>query len=90
MILCCGCVVQKDGSEWGIATACTYHDLKPLMAERDALRADAERYRWLRDNRVGNAMHMGAVLYTPELIVPRNMTVAEIDAAIDAARKEKP
>jgi hypothetical protein len=46
---------------------------------------DAERYRWLCDNAVGYAMHMGAVLYTPELVIPRDMARSAIDAAIDTA-----
>ena len=56
-------------------------------AELAAARADAERYRWLRANAVGCGMHMGAVLYTPELVIPRNFERhADTDAAIDAAR----
>ena len=59
-----------------------------LLDERKGLAKDAERYRWLVENRVGCAMHMGAVLYTPELVIPRGMEPDAIDAAIDAARSK--
>lgn len=57
-----------------------------LRAEVERLREDAERYRWLRDERLsGNdgysfAMAMG---WKPEY-----MSEMQVDAAIDAARKE--
>lgn len=57
-------------------------EIERLTAERDALRADAERYRWLRehgetgctekDGYGGRALQMGA----------------DLDAAIDAARAQ--
>lgn len=46
-------------------------------AERDALRADAERYRWLRDPK--NAYHDAWNYFSP------SGSAAEMDAAIDAA-----
>lgn len=68
--------------------------LAKRIDERDAalsalapMEANDRRYRWLRENCVGYAMHSGAVLYTPELVVPRGMQKipTAIDAAIDAA-----
>jgi len=49
--------------------------LRMLTAERDALKKDAERYRWLRD--VGDANWLP--------IAKRGITAKECDAAIDAA-----
>ena len=46
-------------------------------AERDALRADAERYRWLRDPK--NAHHDAWNYFSP------SGSAAEMDAVIDAA-----
>jgi hypothetical protein len=65
----------------------TYARLHKAEAEAAAAKQDAERYRWLRENAVGSAMHMGAVLYTPELVVPHGWREdhAKIDSAIDAA-----
>ncbi|MCC6489100.1 MAG: hypothetical protein IT364_16495, partial [Candidatus Hydrogenedentes bacterium] len=54
-----------------------------LRAERDALRADAERYRWLRAAQSQTARNW-------IVINNRNMYGEhELDAAIDAARKER-
>ena len=47
--------------------------------ERDALRADAERYRWLRDPK--NAYHDAWNYFSP------SGSAAEMDAVIDAAMK---
>lgn len=66
------------------------HDMNEAAGAIEALQRDAARYRWLRDNSVGYAMHMGAVLYTPELVVPRGMDSPAIDAAIDAAMRDAP
>lgn len=38
MKLCCGCVVQKDASEWGIADPCDYHNPLPLIEQLAAER----------------------------------------------------
>jgi hypothetical protein len=51
-------------------------ELRRLHVENEALRADAERYRWLRDPK--NAYHDAW-----------NYFSHNIDAAIDAARSEK-
>lgn len=51
-------------------------DLSDVRTERDALRADAERYRWLRDTPIW-----------PNSILPRIIDLW--DAAIDAARKDQ-
>jgi hypothetical protein len=63
-------------------------EIHRLRAERDALRADAERYRWLRDIDTGPAQ-------IRELIsddAQPYMTLKSgniLDAAIDAAREKK-
>ena len=59
-------------------------------AERDAAVADAERYRWLR---VRNELHevdpSGPYAVCDDAdALPDFLTAAELDAAIDAARKE--
>lgn len=54
--------------------------LRQLLAEVDALREDAERYRWLRDEHIGD---------DPESInLDRAPGQRGLDAAIDAARKK--
>lgn len=54
-----------------------------LTAERDALRVDAERYRWLRADRettlIVSFFGNGCI----------NRTIEDVDAAIDAARAAK-
>lgn len=54
-----------------------------LTAERDALRVDAERYRWLRADRkttlIVSFFGNGCI----------NRTIEEVDAVIDAARAAK-
>lgn len=67
-------------------------EIERLTKELDAMRLDAERYRWLREGRMEFGVQAGMpdfatkeqcwwkVDYTPE----------EADAAIDAAMKEKP
>jgi hypothetical protein len=62
-----------------IAAAIAEYDA--LAAERDALRKDAERYRWLRDKKHPSLGLTRLVL---------NDTPHGIDAAIDAAMGEKP
>lgn len=52
--------------------------IRELEADRDAVRADAERYRWLRDPDNADACR---VLSEHHMQDP-----AELDAAIDAAR----
>lgn len=61
--------------------------LGEVIRERDALRADAERYRWLREVNDTDSV----VCLT--IIVNRRaecLTFIALDAAIDAARKERP
>lgn len=50
------------------------------------LERNASRYQWLVENAVGCSMHMGAVLYTPQLVIPRDMNREEIDKAIDVLK----
>lgn len=54
-----------------------------LKAERDALREDAERYRYLRDRMAGE-LHV--YRRTDEL----SLLPSELDADIDAARAQEP
>ncbi len=54
--------------------------IESLLAERDALRADAERYRWLRDGDWDAESH-------PDVYSSvRDARTDQLDAAIDAAR----
>lgn len=55
-----------------------------LAAERDALRKDAERYRWLRDSAGNDIMEKLMAECSP----PRWDEL--VDAAIDAAMGERP
>jgi len=58
---------------------CDQHDhLKAALTERDALRADAARYRWLRDHPCPQVMH-------PSGYGMGNARGEQLDAAIDAA-----
>lgn len=52
-----------------------------VIAERDALRKDAERYRWLRDNHRGRALSVSALDWTGD--------PCAADTAIDAAMRGK-
>ena len=53
-------------------------ELAALRAERDALREDADRYRWLRGRVPGSTYRIMGVIYSEG--------GAGVDAAIDAAR----
>jgi hypothetical protein len=65
-------------------------ELRRLHAENEALRADAERYRWLRGNARATSEHWGGrwslVIEGPA--PGGNAPAASIDAAIDAARSK--
>jgi hypothetical protein len=65
-------------------------ELRRLHAEVEALRADAERYRWLRGNARATSEHWGGrwslVIEGPA--PGGNAPAASIDAAIDAARSK--
>lgn len=73
-------------------------ELRRLHAENEALRADAERYRWLRDNHVGDAEvgAYGVVMsrsvsfawHSPSWEAGQRMTPVTLDAAIDEARSK--
>lgn len=56
--------------------------LRAMDAELDALREDAERYRWLRSRLPGAAYRIAGVIYSEG--------GEGVDAAIDAKRKETP
>ena len=72
------CVLQAEGDEHGFAQLQI-----DAIDEVERLRADAERYRWLRDRMLVREIHEAA-LYT-------NLEQQEsIDAAIDEAMKVKP
>ncbi len=69
-------------------------EIERLTAERDALRADAERWRWWRNFwpalcRIEVAWFVGLDLSRTHVQGPNDMD-AVTDAAIDAARKDKP
>lgn len=64
--------MQNDG--WNAAD-----EIDRLRAEVAALRADAERYRWLRARKPGGTYRIAGLLYREG--------DANFDAAIDAARK---
>lgn len=61
-----------------------FDDYDALRAERDALRKDAERYRWLRDSAGNDIMEKLMAECSP----PRWDEL--VDAAIDAAMGERP
>jgi hypothetical protein len=67
-------------------TAAMADMLRQLLAENDALREDAERYRWLRERDV-DAISKGGIFVgmTPENYV---MNGSDCDELIDAARKK--
>lgn len=61
-----------------------------IVCERDALREDAERYRWLRECARATSEHWGGrwSLVVEGPAPGGNAPPASIDAAIDAARKK--
>jgi hypothetical protein len=69
------------------------NEVARLKTENDALRADAERYRWLR---VQPYADIAACWYLPAHCLPENWdsslfdTPEKRDAAIDAARSTDP
>lgn len=65
-------------STWAKMNHLQGEEILALRAERDALRRDAERYRWLRDVDAQTQWHHVDWTGDPE----------DIDAAIDAAMKE--
>lgn len=75
---------------YGSAEAAREAEVKWLRAENQALRADAERYRWLRNEAWGCGNNRGPHLvqfktgYTPSHFT--ELAEAAADAAIDAAR----
>ena len=73
--------VRHYGTDVEMVTASDYD---ALAAERDALRRDAERYRWLRDSAGNDIMEKLMAECSP----PRWDEL--VDAAIDAAMGERP
>ena len=63
-------------------------DAERAESERDALKVDAERYRWIRNN-LGSEAPMPSLALLDDLCSKerRNPTAMEFDAAIDAARR---
>ena len=59
-----------------------------LEAENDALRADAERYRWLRDQSGGYASNAKFTIYYRDGDWVQRVRPDDLDAAIDAARSK--
>ncbi len=73
---------QRDGANetaerWRLQFVAT-------VAERDALRADAERYRWLRSAKTGKPISVATTHSSWNTWI----NTTELDAAIDAAMKE--
>lgn len=56
-----------------------------LIAERDALLADAQRYRWLRNT---EGSHLPIDFKPPRTLGGHRLSYDDLDAAIDAASKE--
>lgn len=88
------CGVAADHPDARLAHTKAYADkwdspqaqsVRKLRAERDALRADAERYRWLRDNHETNTV-AGGIVYE---VTGRHWNDA-IDTAMSAARAQQP
>ena len=79
-------LVSSDAAYYAMRRAAA--ELRRLHAECDALRADAERYRWLRQCARATSEHWGGrwslVIEGPA--PGSNDAPASIDAAIDAAR----
>ena len=69
--------------------------LRAVLAERDALRADAERYRWLRDgpacivDMVSDPDNLVQLWYVAAPGLEKTAVGATLDAAIDAAMQRK-
>jgi hypothetical protein len=87
---------QHAEAMWRELEACVQRKIARLTAERDAARADAERYRWLRDTRrlhLGPVVHMGATrarkgmryILTSASMGGAPEGVETLDEAIDAA-----
>ena len=62
-------------------------ELERLTVERDALRKDAERYRWLRTAKTGKTLAVATVHSSWNMWLNTIELDAAIDAAIDAARE---
>lgn len=60
-------------------------EIEVLEAENEALRKDAERYRWLRDPKNHEQLGVGQWIGDDRF---NWLTATEADAAIDAAMKE--
>jgi len=68
--------------EWPDGDYVIWEDYEALLAERDALRKDAERYRWLRDPCSGAER---VIFYCRGDYGRGLMSSVMLDAAIDAA-----
>ena len=98
--------IQRVAEQYQEEAGKLTHDLARVTAERDAMREDAERYRWLREQDPGRArnssdgewgrawIHVKGVrvdcMNGDTFVVADYCTREGLDAAIDAARKEKP
>lgn len=65
-------------------------ELRRLAAENDALRKDAERYRWLRDAPIGDDDQEWISVALFDIGGVSGIDGKELDTAIDAAMKETP
>jgi hypothetical protein len=75
---------ERHGSDKAVLSPDTRNYIASLVAERDALAEDAERYRWLRD--YGFCIYLEVFDSDADSLgsVPAN--AERLDAAIDAAR----
>ena len=88
----------SPGPRWnrvGVPALCLLDDARQLehalTAERERLREDAERYRWLREDRVIPADFYPSIPWTVRVVLDplpttRPVRGGTLDAAIDAAR----
>ena len=74
---------EIDGDRYGDVAA----ELRRLVAENKALKADAERYRWLRESGSIAANPTGRGVCLP-LYTMDEWNRKELDAAIDAVRSK--
>lgn len=96
-IQCSDCGMYETSSDFDLAVSMIESQaarIAELEKERDGLKADAERYRWLRDfgkdgvNLKPPCEHVHTLLYShPVGVIPasRVITGDELDRAIDAA-----
>ena len=83
---------NEVGDVWSLANdrfteAASPEVIVALIAENEALRKDAERYRWLRDS--SESIHQ-FYLSTPIWFTGVKFSKENVDSTIDAAMREEP